>query len=102
MDARDADAIAGDNGRIIRIVGVNKTDVNGNANLGSVGVAPTPGPNYVTFNYDTFGGAAAGTQRLIVRGIHLLDYTVGGPDYLPQNFGQPVDCLTPNGSPTQP
>ncbi len=55
----------------------------------------------MTFVYDTYGGAAAGAQRLVVRGVHLLDYTVGGPDYLPQNFGlgAGADC---NGSPTQP
>lgn len=75
--------------------------MNGNANVGSVFVPPTTGANYVTFNYDTYGGAAAGDQRLIVRGVHLLDYTVGGPDYMPENFGSVVgsDC---NGSQTQP
>jgi hypothetical protein len=101
MDARDADTIVGDNGRIIRIVGINHTDVNGNANVGQTNIPPTTGPNYVTFVYDAFGGASAGTQRLVVRGVHLLDYTIGGPDYLPQNFGLGVgaDC---NGSPTQP
>jgi len=101
MDARDADTIVSDNGRIIRIVGTNHNDVNGNANVGSVFVPPSPGANYVTFNYDTYGGAAAGDQRLVVHGVSLLDYTVGGPDYMPENFGLPVgsDC---NGSPTQP
>ncbi|MDQ0612685.1 hypothetical protein QF046_000326 [Microbacterium sp. W4I4] len=101
MDARDADTIVGDNGRIIRIVGVNGADVNGDANTGSPNVAPTTGPNYVTFAYDVYGATAAGGQRLVVRGVHLLDYTVGGPDYLPQNFGlgEGADC---NGSPTQP
>ena len=108
MDARDADSIVSDNGRIIRIVGTSHNDVNGNANVGSVFVPPTAaGANYVTFNYDTFSGVAsgltitAGLQRLVVRGVTLLDYTVGGPDYLPENFGLGVgaDC---NGSPTQP
>ncbi len=53
-------------------------------------------PNYVTFDYDNYG-----VQKLVVRGVHLLDYTVGGPDFLPENFGLGIgaDC---NGSPTQP
>ena len=88
MHARDADTIVADNGRIIRIVGVNGIDVNPS---GAAGQA-----NYTTFNYDTYG-----SQRLVVRGVHLLDYTVGGPDFAPENFGLPVgsDC---NGSLTQP
>ena len=60
MDARDADTIVGDNGRIIRIVGVNGNDINGNAS-GDIGVRRAPAhrplPNYVTFNYDTYGDA---------------------------------------------
>jgi len=88
MHARDADTIVADNGRIIRIVGVNHTDINP---AGAAGAA-----NYVTFNYDTYG-----TQKIVVRGVHLLDYTPGGPDFVPANFGQGAgsDC---NGSPTQP
>ncbi|HEX5591393.1 MAG TPA: Calx-beta domain-containing protein [Candidatus Limnocylindrales bacterium] len=70
--ARDADTIVGDNGRIIRIVGTNGTDV---------GTAT----KYVTFNYD----AGYGTLRLIVRGVHLLDYTPGGPDFQPDLFFPP-------------
>ncbi len=100
MDARDADTIVGDNGRIIRIVGINHVD-----GIAGIGTGQTTeaqaASNYVKFAYDQFGGTAAGTQRLIVRGVHLLDYTVGGPDYLPQNFdlGAGSDC---NGSQTQP
>ncbi|GAB3043216.1 hypothetical protein GCM10027052_26710 [Parafrigoribacterium mesophilum] len=88
MHARDADTISADNGRIIRVVGVNGTDVNP---TGAAGQA-----NYVTFNYDTYGA-----QKLVVRGVHLLDYTVGGPDFAPENFGlgTGADC---NGSLTQP
>jgi Ca2+-binding RTX toxin-like protein len=88
MHARDADTFVGDNGRIIRIVGVNHTDINPTGAPGQ--------PNYVTFNYDTYG-----PQKLVVRGVHLLDYTPGGPDFVPGNFGQGTgsDC---NGSPTQP
>ncbi|WP_203230655.1 calcium-binding protein [Agromyces humi] len=92
MDARDADTIVADNGRIIRIVGTNHLDVNPSG----TGQTQAGQPNHVTFNYDI-----GGTQRLVVRGVHLLDYTVGGPDFVPQNFGLPIgaDC---NGSPTQP
>ncbi|HZM74531.1 MAG TPA: hypothetical protein VFC19_02330, partial [Candidatus Limnocylindrales bacterium] len=60
--ARDADTIVGDNGNIIRIVGINGTDSG----------------SYVRFNYDNYG-----TQRLVARGVSLLDYTPGGPDFKP-------------------
>lgn len=66
----DADAIVGDNGRIIRIVGVNRTDVG-------------PVTRYVSFVYDDAYG-----QQLVVRGVQLLDYTAGGPDFRPDRFGQ--------------
>jgi hypothetical protein len=92
MHARDADTVVGDNGRIIRIVGINGTDVNPSG----TGQTQAGQANYVTFNYDNYG-----SQKLVVRGVHLLDYTVGGPDFMQQNFGLPVgaDCY---GSPTQP
>ncbi len=70
--ARDADTIAGDNARIVRIVGTGGID-------GAGVVAPN---KYVTFNYDAYGG----TQKLIVRGVHQLDYTPGGPDFVPSAF----------------
>lgn len=93
MHARDADTIVGDNGRIIRIVGTNRTDLNTGIGTGQTQAGQAA---YVTFAYDTYG-----TQKLVVRGVHLLDYTPGGPDYEPANFGQGAgsDC---NGSPTQP
>ncbi|MGU3646985.1 hypothetical protein ACLBXX_18660 [Microbacterium sp. C23T] len=97
MHARDADTIIGDNGRIVRIVGTSHGDVNGLGNTGGVGVPPATGPNYVTFQYDTYG-----TQKLIVRGVTLLDYTLGGPDFEPENFGLGVGSDCTNGSPTQP
>jgi len=95
MHARDADTIVGDNGRIIRIVGIKHGDVN--PGMGGAGIPPATGANYLTFQYDSYG-----TQKLIVRGVTLLDYTVGGPDFRPENFGLGLgaDCL--NGSPTQP
>src|SRR5207245_11186089 len=58
---RDADVIVGDNGRIVRIVGINGTDV---------GTAT----KYVTFVYDALYGT-----RLVGRGVPLLDYTDRGP-----------------------
>ena len=63
--SRDADTIVTDNGRIIRIVGINGVD-------GAGVVAPN---KYLTFNYDWYGAL-----RLIVRGVTLLDYSPGGPD----------------------
>ncbi|MBW7894669.1 MAG: hypothetical protein H3C27_06100, partial [Opitutaceae bacterium] len=53
--ARDADVILGDNGNIVRLVGLN-------------GVA---GGAFLTFAYD-----ATATLRIIVRGFELIDYTV--------------------------
>jgi len=48
--ARDADTIVGDNGRIIRIVGINHVDVGTET-------------KYLTFNYDTYGA-----MKIVVRG----------------------------------
>ncbi|HEY9356795.1 MAG TPA: Calx-beta domain-containing protein, partial [Arthrobacter sp.] len=92
MHARDADTIVADNGRIIRIVGVNHTDIM----PPEAGQTTAGAANYVTFTYDNYG-----SQKIVVRGVHLLDYTPGGPDFVPANFGQGAgsDC---NGSPTQP
>ncbi len=56
--ARDADAIAGDNANIVRVVGLN-------------GVAG----GYQTFGYDNYGAL-----KLIPRAVQLLDYTPGGAD----------------------
>ncbi|WP_372791518.1 hypothetical protein, partial [Paraconexibacter sp.] len=67
--ARDADVIVGDNGNIVRIVNAD-------------GSAPV-------FNYDLSGDASAGygPERIAVRGVELLDYTAGGPDFRPDLFG---------------
>src|SRR5258706_9676486 len=67
--SRDADTIVGANGRIVRIVGTNGADVG-------------PVAKYVTFVYDNYGGT-----KLVVRGVTLIDYTVGGPDFRPDLFG---------------
>jgi Ca2+-binding RTX toxin-like protein len=71
---RDSDAIVGDNGDIIRIVGASHDDVNEPSGTYT-------GQNYVTFNYDTYGG-----EKIVVRGIRLLDYMAGGPDTNPGDF----------------
>ncbi|MBI3917574.1 MAG: hypothetical protein HY322_11275 [Betaproteobacteria bacterium] len=71
--ADDADTIVGDNGNIIRIVGINGNDVNPTGNLAL--------PNYLAFNYDNYGSV-----KIIVRGVHHLDYTPGGPDFRPDLF----------------
>jgi hypothetical protein len=75
--SRDADTLVGDNGNIIRIVGTNRIDgLDRNDETTS---------NYVTFNYDTFGpiDEYSLTLPIVVRGVHLLDYTPGGLDYDP-------------------
>ena len=59
----DSDAIVGDNGRILRLVGVS-------------GVAS--GGGYLRFTYDT---TLAGQTALLPRAVALLDYTPGGPDH---------------------
>jgi Ca2+-binding RTX toxin-like protein len=123
--AKDADTILGDNGRLLRLVGVNATPV-ANAPLPATsqrtladtllpdGVSSTGG--FLNYNWDLYGsntddgrigtgsdgrvgggyghdgsnfGADAGRaalelfydyDRIIVRGVHLLDYTPGGID----------------------
>ncbi len=77
--SRDADTVVGDNGRIVRIVGVTSTDV-----CGTDGCTGSE-PRYVSFGYDDSYG-----EQLVVRGVHLLDYTPGGPDFRPDRFGQPA------------
>ncbi|MBA3348546.1 MAG: hypothetical protein H0T13_08305, partial [Actinobacteria bacterium] len=69
LQAPDADVIAADNANIVRIVNPD-------------GSAPV-------FNYDLHGSAADGygPQRIAVRGVELLDYTPGGPDFRPDLFG---------------
>ena len=61
--ARDADVIAGDNARILRLVG-------------TFGQQRTPNA-YLTFAYDTY----AGGLRIIPRAVELLDHTFGGPAF---------------------
>jgi Ca2+-binding RTX toxin-like protein len=63
IHSRDADAIVGDNGNIYRLVGTSHVDANPLAFL-------------LRFSYDTYGG-----RGIVVRGVTLLDYTPGGPDF---------------------
>jgi Ca2+-binding RTX toxin-like protein len=66
VHARDSDAIAGDNANIFRPVGTNSVD----------------GGGFLEFGYDQGRGA----ERIVVRGVELLDYTPGGPDFRPDKF----------------
>ena len=61
--AHDADTIVGDNGHIFRLVGTNGTASGG----------------FLTFTYDTYS-----TERIVPRGVTLIDYTPGGPDFAGQ------------------
>ena len=80
--ARDADAIVGDNGRIIRIVGTNSTPLT---------PADADDQRYVRFVYDDYANVAGydPNAKLVVRGVHMLDYTPGGPDFRPDLFFAP-------------
>jgi hypothetical protein len=85
IHARDADTIAGDNANIVRIVGTSGVDVN---------LDPVYNPNdplYVNFNYDNYGN-----ERIIVRGVELLDYTPGGPAFHPDLFSLTDPTLDTN------
>ncbi|HZB76199.1 MAG TPA: Calx-beta domain-containing protein [Solirubrobacteraceae bacterium] len=61
---RDSDAIVGDNGNIHRLVSASGA--------------------LLSFNYDDAYG-----EQLVVRGIALLDYMPGGPDFRPDCYGVP-------------
>ena len=109
--AQDADVIVGDNGRILRLVGVNATTTTGGplatqrASADSIqpsGASSTGG--FLNYNWDLNGaitddginslttgdlrlgggygddGNPATYDRIIVRGVSLLDYTPGGID----------------------
>jgi Ca2+-binding RTX toxin-like protein len=82
VHARDADTIVGDNGRIVRIVGTNGTDL---------APADADDQRYVRFVYDDYSTATGydANGKLVVRGVHLLDYTPGGPDFRPDVFFAP-------------
>ncbi len=73
VHARDSDVIAGDNANIYRIVGTGDITPPGEATI--PGTGDTGG--FLDFNYD----AVREAQRIIVRAVELLDYTLGGPDF---------------------
>ena len=85
--AHDADTIIGDNGRILRLVGINKVQRATGSEVYANGVWSTGG--FLNFNYDIYGTAAEGYgsdgnpatyDRIIVRGVEFLDYHEGGID----------------------
>ena len=84
-DALDSDTIIGDNGRILRLVGVNGTPRTGPSGTlawnqpGSNGVASING--LLVYNYDNNNDKAINTNNhIVVRAVDELDYTPGGPD----------------------
>ena len=88
--AHDADVILGDNGRILRLVGVNGVQRALNSDVYANGVQSTGG--YLNFNFDFNGtvaegygsdGNAATYDRIIVRAVQFLDYHEGGNDFTP-------------------
>lgn len=90
--ANDSDAIVGDNGDIIRLVGINGQVAPpvGNVILtGNIGQAGNPVQSFngfLRFNYDTStaeGTAYDETAKIVARAVRLLDYTPGGPDFAP-------------------
>ena len=64
--ARDADAIVGDNGLILRAVGTG----------GSANAAQT-----LNFNYDDYNTGSGSLSKIVVRAVNQLDYTPGGPSF---------------------
>ena len=85
--ASDADVIVGDNGQIIRIVGAEHVDC-----MAGPHFLCSDSGLYVSYDYDDEYGAAG---ELVVRGVELLDYTIGGPDFRPDRFG----LADPEGQP---
>ena len=67
---RDADTIVGDNGRIVRIVGIERHD-------------STPAARPPKLRHASSTTTPTATLKIVVRGVHLLDYTPGGPDFRP-------------------
>src|SRR5262249_15055114 len=100
--ANDSDSIVGDNGDIIRLVGVNRTvappvgqqnvaSFTMNADLTTTPIATRVQSynGFLRFNYDTCTHDVVGnssnvayddTVKIVVRAVRLLDYSPGGPD----------------------
>ncbi|MEY2518221.1 MAG: large repetitive protein, partial [bacterium] len=66
----DADTILGDNGNIWRLVGTTS------------GTTVSLTATFLSLNYDNYGAG----RKLVVRATELLDYTPGGPDFLPTSY----------------
>src|SRR5207249_17131 len=55
---------------------------------------------YVTYNFDNYDASVttsySANGKIVVRGVTLLDYTIGGPDFRPDLFGLPTNgaCST--------
>ncbi len=85
--ANDSDAVVGDNGDIIRLVGVNgqvAPPVGALVVSGSLTQAGNPVQalnGFLQFNYDT--ATYDTTAKIIPRAVRLLDYSPGGPDFNP-------------------
>ena len=83
--ANDADAIVGDNGDIIRLVGVNgivAPPVGMKLVSGLLTQAGNPVQSlngYLFFNYDT--STYDSSLKIIPRAVRQIDYTPGGPDF---------------------
>jgi len=79
--AMDADVIIGDNGRILRLVGVNGHAGVNSSTPSESGVAISGG--FLNFNYDSYPGDTdpATYDRIIAHAVQFLDYTPGGPSY---------------------
>jgi hypothetical protein len=81
--ANDSDAIIGDNGDIIRLIGVNSTvapPVGAAVVSGSLGQAGNPVQSLnglLRYNYDNYNDGA-GAAKIVVRDVRQLDYSPGG------------------------
>jgi Ca2+-binding RTX toxin-like protein len=96
--ARDADVIAGDNANIIRIVG-RDLDTTDGIPAEDIMILSDGDQLHLSFEYDDYGNLL--TERIIVRGVELLDYTAGGPDFRPDLL-EKFDEEDPDGPPAGP
>ena len=81
--ALDADVLLGDNGRILRIVGIHDQQIAADETSAAVGIPASGG--FLNYHYDTDPIDANPTtyDRVIVRAVETLDYTPGGIHYDP-------------------
>ena len=92
--ANDADAIVGDNGDIIRLVGINgqvAPPVGLRLLSRSISQAGNPVQSLnglLFFNYDT--STYDNSVKIVPRAVRLLDYTPGGPDFNPSGAANDI------------